>query len=158
MVFLSFMEAKANNLFVYRSGDNNMYLLLYINNIIITTTHPELLQCTTTTLQLEFAIKDLGPLHNFMGILVEQQTRQPERASMTDIKPCATPMDTQVKVSSDVSVPDSDPAIGRSLVGVLQYLTFTRLDISYVVQQVCLHTHDPTEPHLAAVKRVLHYL
>jgi hypothetical protein len=43
------MEAKANNLFVYRSGDNNMYLLLDINNIIITT-HPELLQCTTTTL------------------------------------------------------------------------------------------------------------
>jgi hypothetical protein len=67
-------------------------------------------------------------------------------------------MDTQVKVSSDVSVPDSDPAIDRSLVGVLQYLTFTRLDISYVVQQVCLHTHDPTEPHLDVVKRVLHYL
>jgi predicted ferric reductase len=82
MVFLSFMEAKANNLFVYRSGDNNMYLLLDINNIIITT-HPELLQCTTTTLQLEFAIKDLGPLHNFMGILVEQQTRQPDLAAVS---------------------------------------------------------------------------
>ncbi|GKC72662.1 ribonuclease H-like domain-containing protein, partial [Tanacetum coccineum] len=37
----------------------------------------------------------------------------------------------------------------------LQYLTFTRPDISYAVQQVCLHMHDPREPHLAALKRVL---
>nr|GEX12700.1 hypothetical protein [Tanacetum cinerariifolium] len=40
----------------------------------------------------------------------------------------------------------------------LQYLTFTRPDISYAVQQICLHTHDPREPHLAALKRVLCYI
>ena len=33
-----------------------------------------------------------------------------------------------------------------------------RLDISYAVQQICLHMHDPREPHLAALKRTLHYL
>ncbi|GKF65739.1 ribonuclease H-like domain-containing protein, partial [Tanacetum coccineum] len=52
----------------------------------------------------------------------------------------------------------SDPTLYRSLAGSLQYLTFTRPDISYVVQQVCLHMHDPQEPHLSALKRILRYV
>jgi hypothetical protein len=28
-------------------------------------------------------------------------------------------------------------------------------DVAYVVQQVCLHVHDPREPHLTAIKRIL---
>lgn len=42
--------------------------------------------------------------------------------------------------------------------GALQYLTFTRPNISYAVQQVCLHMHDPREPHLAVLKRILRYI
>ena len=52
----------------------------------------------------------------------------------------------------------SDPIDFRSLAGALQYLTFTRPDISYAVQQVCLHMHDPREPHLAALKRRIRYV
>jgi hypothetical protein len=26
------------------------------------------------------------------------------------------------------------------------------------VQQICLHMHDPREPHLAALKRILRYV
>nr|GEW90477.1 ribonuclease H-like domain-containing protein [Tanacetum cinerariifolium] len=44
------------------------------------------------------------------------------------------------------------------LAGGLQYLTFTRPDSSYVVQQICLHIQDPREPHLASLKRVLRYI
>ena len=40
----------------------------------------------------------------------------------------------------------------------MQYLTFTRPDIAYAVQQVCLYMHDPREPHLAALKRILRYI
>jgi hypothetical protein len=46
----------------------------------------------------------------------------------------------------------------RSLTNVLQYLTFSRPDIAYVVQQVCLHMHTPQEPHLTTLKRILRYL
>jgi hypothetical protein len=35
---------------------------------------------------------------------------------------------------------------------------FTQFDIAYVVQQICLHMHDPREPHLIAMKRILRYL
>jgi hypothetical protein len=80
-----------------------------------------------------------------------------ERAGMTECKSCSTPVDTQAKLSSEGS-PVPDATFYRSLVGALQYLTFTRPDISYAVQQVCLYMHDPREPHLLAVKRILRYL
>jgi len=50
------------------------------------------------------------------------------------------------------------PLLYRSLAGALQYLTFTRPDISYVVQQVCLHMHVPCTGHLLALKRILRYV
>ena len=52
----------------------------------------------------------------------------------------------------------ADPTAYRSLAGALQYLTFTRSDLTYAVQQVCLHMHDPRESHLAALKRFLRYV
>ncbi|GKA11247.1 ribonuclease H-like domain-containing protein [Tanacetum coccineum] len=39
-----------------------------------------------------------------------------------------------------------------------EYLTFTRPDLSYAVQQICLYMHDLREPHLAALKRILRYV
>ncbi|GKE53935.1 ribonuclease H-like domain-containing protein [Tanacetum coccineum] len=68
-----------------------------------------------------------------------------------------TPIDTEKKLGPEGS-PITDPTLYRSLVGLLQYLTFTRLDLSYAVQQLCLYMHDPREPHLIAMKRVLRYL
>src|SRR6185437_2616775 len=81
-----------------------------------------------------------------------------ERAGMTDCKPCSTPVDTQTKLSADLGDPVADPTAYRSLAGALQYLTFTRPDLTYAVQQVCLHMHDPRESHLAALKRLLRYV
>ena len=40
----------------------------------------------------------------------------------------------------------------------MQYLTFTKPDITFAVQQVCLHMHDPREPHRTALQRILRYL
>ncbi|GJZ14666.1 ribonuclease H-like domain-containing protein [Tanacetum coccineum] len=76
---------------------------------------------------------------------------------MLNYKPCRTPVDTDSKLSAD-GAPISDSTLYRSLAGALQYLTFTRPDISYAVQQVCLFMHDPREPHLSALKRILGYV
>ncbi|GJW68410.1 ribonuclease H-like domain-containing protein [Tanacetum coccineum] len=80
-----------------------------------------------------------------------------ERAHMANCNPCRTPVDTESKLGNDGD-PVSDPTLYRSLAGSLQYLTFTRLDISYAVQQVCLHMYDPREPYLSALKRILRYV
>uniref|UniRef100_A0A803NEG0 Uncharacterized protein n=1 Tax=Chenopodium quinoa TaxID=63459 RepID=A0A803NEG0_CHEQI len=60
------------------------------------------------------------------------------RAKMTNCKAAATPVDSRSKLSADVGNPISDPTLYRSLAGALQYLTFTRPEIAYAVQQVCL--------------------
>ncbi|GJR21033.1 ribonuclease H-like domain-containing protein [Tanacetum coccineum] len=78
-------------------------------------------------------------------------------AHMVNCNPNQTPIDTESKLGSDGD-PVSDPTLYRSLTGSLQYFTFTRPDISYVVQQVCLHMHDPREPHFYALKRILRYV
>ena len=80
-----------------------------------------------------------------------------ERAGMTDCKPCSTPVDTQAKLSADLGAPVDDPTAYRSLAGALQYLTFTRPDLTYAIQRICLHMHYSRESHLAALKRLLRY-
>ncbi|MFS7965082.1 putative RNA-directed DNA polymerase [Helianthus anomalus] len=76
---------------------------------------------------------------------------------MLDAKPAPTPLSTNV---SFVSTGDlfSDPTHYRSIVGALQYLTITRPDISYAVNQVSQVLHAPTITHYQEVKRILRYL
>jgi hypothetical protein len=165
-----FVEAKSDtSLFILRPGSDTAHLLLYVDDIVLTASSPELLRRIISCLQQEFAMKDLGALHHFLGVTVERRLlglflhQQQytvdilERAGMVECKPCETPVDTQGKLSA-AGPPVADPTGYRSIVGALHYLIFTRPDIAYVVQQVCLHMHDPREPHLTAMKRILRYL
>ena len=81
-----------------------------------------------------------------------------DRAGMSSCKPSHTPFDTACKLGTLDSPPVADITLYRSLAGALQYLTFTRPDISYAVQQVCLHIHDPRESHFLALKSIIRYL
>ena len=51
-----------------------------------------------------------------------------------------------------------DPSEYRRMVGALQYLTFTRPDLSFSVHQLCQFMQHPTTSHFDAAKRVLHYV
>ncbi|GJS06006.1 ribonuclease H-like domain-containing protein [Tanacetum coccineum] len=114
-------------------GTDTAYLLLFVDDIVLTASSERLLQ------QKKYAIEIL------------------DRAHMVNCNPSRTPIDTESKLGSDGD-PVSDPTLYRSLAGSLQYLTFTRLDISYAVQQVCLYMHDPREPYFSALKRILRYV
>jgi hypothetical protein len=46
----------------------------------------------------------------------------------------------------------------RSIIGALQYLTFTHPDISFLVNKVCQYLHSPTSIHWTIVKRILQFL
>ena len=52
----------------------------------------------------------------------------------------------------------SDPTKYRRLIGSLQYLQFTRLDIAFAVDRLSQFMHKPTEDHWQAAKRILRYL
>ncbi|GKA95946.1 ribonuclease H-like domain-containing protein [Tanacetum coccineum] len=79
-----------------------------------------------------------------------------EQAGMVNCNPSQTPVDTESKLG-DIDDIVYDPNLYRSLAGSLQYLTFTRPDISYAVQQVLLYMHDPREPHFSTLKQILRY-
>ncbi|GJR79004.1 ribonuclease H-like domain-containing protein [Tanacetum coccineum] len=112
---------------------------------------------------------NLGSLNYFLGISAQRSASGLflsqskfaeeilERAHMQNGNPCRTPVDTKSKLGSDGD-PISNPTLYRSLAGALQYLTFTRPDLSYVVQQVCLYMHDPRDPLFTALKRILRYV
>ncbi|GKA42906.1 ribonuclease H-like domain-containing protein [Tanacetum coccineum] len=138
------------SLFIFHRGSDIAYLLLYVDDIILTASSTALLQRIIALLHNEFAMIDLGSLNYFLEEILEQ-------AHMQNCNPCKTPVDTESKLGSDGD-PVSDPTLYRSLAGALQYLTFTRPDLSYAVQQVCLYMHDPRDPHFTALKCILHYV
>lgn len=146
-----------------------MYLLFYVDDLILTGNQDHVLTNFIVRLNKEFAIKDLGELNYFLGLdvmyasdgLFLNQSKYTheilERARMFDAKPAPTPLATNVSFTVS-GTPYSDPTHYRSIVGALQYLTITRPDISYAVNQVSQFLHAPTDDHYQAVKRILRYL
>ncbi|KAJ9566937.1 hypothetical protein OSB04_002903 [Centaurea solstitialis] len=167
---IGFTHSKTDSsLFIFSKGSATAYLLLYVDDIILTASSADLLRRTISMLSTEFAMSDLGDLSYFLGIsatrdstgLFLSQRKYAlailERANMSTCNSCRTPADSQTKLDSS-GPPVADPTLYRSLAGGLQYLTFTRSDISFAVQQICLYMHDPREPHLHALKRILRYI
>nr|GEY60604.1 ribonuclease H-like domain-containing protein [Tanacetum cinerariifolium] len=76
---------------------------------------------------------------------------------MVNCNSSRTFVDTESKLGDDGD-PVFDLTLYRSLAGSLQYLIFTRSNISYAVQQICLYMHDPREPYFSALKRILRYV
>jgi hypothetical protein len=61
LLSLGFVEAKSDtSLFIFHRGSKTVYVLLYANNIVLTSSSTELLQWTISSLQWEFSMKDLG--------------------------------------------------------------------------------------------------
>jgi hypothetical protein len=146
LLSLGFVESKSDtSLFTCHRGPDTAYLLLYVDDIILTASSNGFLQHIIAALEREFAMTDMGQLHHFWGIsmthctdglfLSQQQYTLDilERAGMSACKPCSTPVDMHSKLSADGS-PVTNSTQYRSLAGALQYLTFTRPDITYVIQ------------------------
>jgi hypothetical protein len=60
-------------LFIFRRGSDTVYLLLYVNDIILIASIMELLRRTIFALQWEFTMKDLRSLHHFLGITIKRR-------------------------------------------------------------------------------------
>jgi len=61
-----------SSLFVLRRGDECAYILLYVDDIVLTASSSTLLQRVINNINAEFKLKDMGSLHYFLGIQVQR--------------------------------------------------------------------------------------
>nr|GEV85697.1 ribonuclease H-like domain-containing protein [Tanacetum cinerariifolium] len=94
-------------------GSDVSYLLIYVDDIILTSSSTTVLQCIIAPLHSEFIMTNLL-----------------EQAHMVNCNPSQTPVDTESKLGPE-GVPVQILTLYRSLACGLHYLTFTRPDLSY---------------------------
>ncbi|GJR95376.1 ribonuclease H-like domain-containing protein [Tanacetum coccineum] len=151
-----------SSLFIYRSGTDTSYLLVYVDDIVLTASSTALLQKIIFSLHREFDMTNLGALNYFLGISVTRDTTRMflsqkkytmellKRAHMLNCNPTRTLVDTESKLGPE-GTPILDPTLYRSLAGGLQYLTFTRPDLSYAgTLDFCLQLYASSESSLVA--------
>ena len=155
---------------MYIHGNDVIYLLLYVDDMLLTSNIDKLIEKLLVTLHTTFQMKDMGPIHYFLGIQVqnhdeglflcqEKYTKDLlEIAGMAGCDPMTTllPLQLDKVVGQDELFPD--PTYFRSLAGKLQYLTLTRPDIQSAVNYVCQKMHAPRKADFSNLKRILRYL
>ncbi|KAJ9545939.1 hypothetical protein OSB04_025646 [Centaurea solstitialis] len=77
---------------------------------------------------------------------------------MDGAKEVATPLNSSVVLTPLDGSPTVDTTPYRKPVGSLQYLAFTRPDVSFAVNRLFEFMHSSTLTHWQALKRVLRYL
>jgi histone deacetylase 1/2 len=159
------------SLFTLHTSTSCIYILVYVDDIIITGSSLNLIHTLTANLNSEFSLKQLGNLDYFLGVQVthlqngslilsqaKYVTDLLERAGMTEAKGISTPMISGQRLSKHGANYYQDPTFYRSIVGALQYATLTRPEISFAVNKVCQFLSQPLEEHWKATKRILRYL
>ena len=162
-------------LYVHSDSEGEMFVVaVYVDDIILGGSSMVRMNAVKKELSEKFKIKDLGPLHHFLGIKIiqDQLTRVTwmgqssytekilQRFDMNNSKPVSSPVNPDVKL-----VPCENPddvcnqQMYQAVVGSLLYLsTKTRPDIAYAVSNAAHYCAKPTRDHWTAIKRILRYL
>ena len=129
-----------SSLFVLRENDHIILLLIYVDDIIITRSNNNSLK----TFIIAFSLKDIGILHYLLGIEVDKdvggmylkQTKYIrdllKKFNIEKASSCPTPMVTGKQFTTKGKL-IANPILYRQAIGALQYLTNTRLDITFFV-------------------------
>ena len=142
-------SAADHSVFYHHSSTGKcIYLIVYVDDIVITGSNQDGIQKLKQRLFNHFQTKDLGKLKYFLGIEVAQSNSRKvisqrkytlhilTNTSLLDYKPVDTPMDPNVKLVPSQGELLQNPKRYRRLVGKLNYLTITRPDISFLVSIV----------------------
>ena len=172
---LEFTQTASDPCIYYRNtGEDMMYVGVYVDDIILVGRTEEKLQEIKGYLSKKFDIKDLGKLKYFLGMKVIQDKEsksiwigQPaytenllKRFGMQDSKPTSTPVDVNSKLQPATKQDETfNHTEYQSAVGSLMYLAVsTRPDIAYAVNNLARFNSNPQKVHWTAMKRVLRYL
>jgi hypothetical protein len=72
LISISFTASKVDTfLFILFIGDNIFYLLVYVDDILLTGSNSAMLHWLIQLLSSEFKLRDLGVVHYFLGIKVQ---------------------------------------------------------------------------------------
>ena len=77
---------------------------------------------------------------------------------MTDCKATSFHFLSSIKLQEGGSTPLVDSTLYKQLIGILLYLTHSRIDSSYVVSDVSIFMQEPHELYWKATKGILHYV
>jgi len=159
-----------SSLFTFLSNSLTMYVLIYVDDIIITNLNHLAIDDLLNLLQWDFAVKDLGELNFFHNVevlkypndvLLSQRHYIIDLLNCTNMlraKPISSPMSNAKPLSAFDGAIFPDLTLFRSTIGSLQYLSITRPDLSFAINRVCQFMHRPTTTHWQVVKRILRYL
>ena len=172
--FLRFMgytqSMNDHSLFINSSEGSFTTLLVYVDDIILAENYKEEIARIKQALNQTFKIKDLGDLRYFLGlevaiskkeIMVNQRRYALELlrdACFLACKPALTPINNHEKKNSTGSVHFTNIQAYKRLIGRLMYLTNTRPDITFYVQQISQFLAKPTIAHYTAAIRILGYI
>ncbi|CAH9076824.1 unnamed protein product [Cuscuta europaea] len=171
LISVGFSKSKADNsLFIYSAQGVLIYFLVYVDYIVLTGNSSSAVESFVLQLTKRFSVKDLGNLHHFLGVEVIPtgtgiflSQRQYilhilETCRMQEAKEAVTPMSSKGQFFLQDGTTPTDHTQYRRTLGLLQYLAFTRPDISFAVNKLSRFMHAPTNTHWQGVKRVLRYL
>ncbi|KAK0575318.1 hypothetical protein LWI29_037144 [Acer saccharum] len=166
-----FLNSKCDaSLFVRHRSGQILYLLVYVDDIIVTGSSQSQVHDFIAVLAHRFSLKDLGQLsfflgveaiHSTSGLFLSQQKYTRDLLTKTDMLG-ANVVSTPLALTESLKLVDgsapTDATKYRQVVGSLQYLSLTRPDVSFAVNKLSQYMHRPTTIHWNAVKRVLRYL
>ncbi|RVW21066.1 Retrovirus-related Pol polyprotein from transposon RE2 [Vitis vinifera] len=155
----------------HNSSSQCIYLVVYVDDIVITGNDQEGIQRLKQHIFNHFQTKDLGKLKYFLGLEIAQSSLGVimsqrkyaldilEETGMLECKHVDTPMDLNVKLVPGQGEPLRDPGRYQRLVGgKLNYLTITRPDISFLVSMVSQFLQSPCDNHWDVVICILRYI
>jgi hypothetical protein len=142
-------------LFLRKTSVGIVLLLVYVDDIVIAGSDVALLTQLQQHLKASFYMTDLGPLQYFIGLevqltptgtLLHQHKYTEEVISLAGLQlgnSVLTSLEVNLKLRHKEGDLLSNPSLYRQLVRSLNYLTITRPDISFAVQQVSQFMQAP---------------
>jgi hypothetical protein len=171
LLALGFFNSQSDSsLFIFARDGILLYVLVYVDDLILTGNNNPFLQHVVTSLGETFSLKELSDLHYFLGVevipvqqgLFLSQNRYIHdllsRLNMTGAKTVHTLMSVSAKLLLDDGSAGCDTIEYRRTIGSLQYLSLTRPDLGFAINRLAQFMHKPTVTHWQHVKRLLRYV
>ena len=149
LLSLGFVTSRSDSsLFVYSRSTTLICFLVYVNDLIITSSDPSLVDTIIWKLESKFSTKDLGSLSCFCGVevlatssglLLSQQKYVIDLLSkhkMLGSKPISTPLAVGTSLTANDGTASVNATMYRQVIGGLQHFWMTRSDISFVVNKL----------------------